>query len=107
MGTNRRYPSGPHPAAPVKADTLEQVEPADADEFRSRPFSLTAEELGKMPATLATEPISVLAWVRYPALPTHVRGRALAWTKSAVYVEWEHRGVHRAWVWASAVQRGW
>ena len=48
-----------------------------------------------MPATLATGPVSVLARVRYPALANHFCGRALAWTKSGVYVEWEHRGVHQ------------
>lgn len=39
-------------------------------------------------------------------MPTHVQGRALASTARAVYVEWEHRRVHRVWVWASAVERG-
>ncbi len=34
-----------------------------------------------------------------------VRGVALAWTQRAVYVEWEARGIHRVWVWASAVER--
>lgn len=106
MGANKRYPSGPHSAPPVRADTLKQIEPDHGDEFTARPFSLTTEELGRLPATIATEPIAVLAWVRSPAMPTHVQGRALAWTSRAVYIEWEHRGVHRAWVWASAVERG-
>jgi hypothetical protein len=106
MGANNRYPSGPHPAPLVYADTLKQVEPDYGEEFTARPFSLTAEELGRLPVTMATEPIPVLAWVRLPAIPTHVQGRALAWTPRAVYVEWEHRGTHRAWVWASAVERG-
>lgn len=91
----------------MSSDTLEQVEPPDVDADRSRPFSLSGEELGRLPVTSATEPIPVLAWVRYPAVAVHVRGRALAWTPKAVYVEWEHRGLHRAWVWASAVERGW
>lgn len=105
MGTNKRYPSGPHPAPAVQADTLKQIEP-EYEEFSARPFSLTAEELGRLPVTMAAEPIPVLAWVRLPAMPTHVQGRALAWTQRAVYVEWEHRGLHRVWVWASAVERG-
>lgn len=103
----KRYPSGPPDEAPVYSDKLKPLEPDESDTERSRPYSLTAEELGRMPAKLAAEPIAVLAWVRYPATPMHVRGRALAWTPKAVYVEWEHRGLHRAWVWASAVQRGW
>jgi len=89
----------------VPADTLEQVEPDYPEATLNRPFSLTAEELGRMPAIQATEPISVLAWVRYPKVASHVQGRALAWTSRAVYVEWEHRGLHRIWVWASAVDR--
>jgi hypothetical protein len=106
MGANKRYPSGPHPVPPVRSDTLEQVEPEHGAEFTARPYSLTAEELGRLPATMASEPIAVLAWVRFPPMPVHVQGRALAWTPHAVYVEWEDRGIHRAWVWASAVQRG-
>lgn len=106
MGANNGNASGPNSEPAVQADTLKQVEPDYGEEFTSRPFSLTAEELGRMPATQAAEPIPVLAWVRLPAMPTHVQGRALAWTPRAVYVEWEHRGTHRAWVWASAVERG-
>jgi hypothetical protein len=106
MGANKRYPSRPHPTASVHAEALEQVEPDYGDEYTARPFSLTTEELGRLPVTMATEPIPVLAWVRSPAVPTHVQGLALAWTSRAVYVEWEHRGMHRVWVWASAVERG-
>jgi hypothetical protein len=106
MGANKRYPSGPHPAPAVQAATLKQIEPDHGGQFVARPFSLTAEELDGLPVTMAVEPIAVLAWVRLPAMPTHVQGRALAWTPRAVYIEWEDRGVHRAWVWASAVERG-
>lgn len=106
MGANQRYPSGPHPEQSVQDAALKQVEPDYGDEFTARPFSLTAEELGGLPVTMATDPIAVLAWVRFPAMPSHVQGRALAWTPRAVYIEWELRGVHRAWVWASAVERG-
>lgn len=95
MGANERYPSGPHPSSPVQANTLRQIEPDYGDEFIARPFSLTEEELGRLPVTMATEPIPVLAWVRLPALSTHVQGRAVGWTPRAVYVEWEHRGLHR------------
>ena len=41
---------------------------------------------------MATEPISVIAWVRYPKISTHVDGHALAWTRRAVYIEWQSRG---------------
>lgn len=92
MGANTRYPSSPHPVPQVPADSLKQVEPGYRAEFTARPLSLTAGELRRLPITMATEPFLVLAWVRSPAMPIHVQGRALAWTPRAVYVEWEHRG---------------
>jgi hypothetical protein len=101
--TGRASSSNPHQA--VRADTLGQVEPDRGGEFVVRPYSLTPAELGGLPAAMAGEPTHVLAWVRYPATADHVRGLALAWTPRAVYVEWEDRGTHRAWVWASAVER--
>ena len=84
---------------------LDQVEPDYGREFVPQPFSLTPGELGELPVTMAKEPTPVLAWVRYPATAARVQGRAPAWTKRAVYVEWEDRGTHRVWVWASAVER--
>ena len=99
----RASSSNPHQA--VRADTLGQVEPDRGGEFVLRPYSLTAAELGGVPASMASEPTPVLAWVRYAPIAERVRGLALAWTPRAVYVEWEDRGTHRAWVWASAVER--
>ena len=101
--TGRASSSNPHQT--VRADTLGQVEPDRGGEFVVRPYSLTPAELGRLPAAMAGEPTHVLAWMRYPATADHVRGLALAWTPRAVYVEWEDRGTHRAWVWASAVER--
>lgn len=106
MGGNKRCSSGPHPTPPVQSDSLEQVEPEYGTEFAARPISLTAEELGRRPTTMAIDLIPVRAWVSFPAMPVHVQVRALAWTPHAVYVEWQDRGLHRACVWASAVQRG-
>jgi hypothetical protein len=94
-----------HPIRAVRADTLEQVEPDHRGEFIERPYSLTAAELSRQQATLATSPTPVRAWVRYAAIADQVPGLALAWTSRAVYVEWEDRGLHRAWVWANAVKR--
>lgn len=105
MGSVTKHPGTPHAKRSVRADTLEQVEPPAGAEFVSRPFSLTPAELGGLPATLASEPTSVRAWVRYPAIASHVHGQALAWTQRAVYVEWADGGIHRAWVWARAVER--
>jgi hypothetical protein len=101
--TGRASSSNPHQT--VRADSLGQVEPDHEGEFVLRPSSLTPAELGGLPAALAGEPTHVRAWVRYAAAADHVRGLALAWTPRAVYVEWEDRGTHRAWVWASAVER--
>ena len=101
--TGRASSSNPHQT--VRADTLGQVEPDRGGEFVVRPYSLTPPELGGLSVAMAGEPTHVLAWVRYPATADHVRGLALAWTPRAVYVEWEDRGTHRAWVWASAVER--
>ncbi|WP_146069315.1 hypothetical protein [Cryobacterium sp. Y11] len=105
MGSDAKYPNTPHAQRSVRADTLEQAEPPHGAEFVPRPFSLTPAELGGLPATLASEPTSVRAWVRYPAIASQVHGLALAWTQRAVYVEWEDGGIHRAWVWAPAVER--
>jgi hypothetical protein len=101
--TGRASSSNSHQT--VRAASLAQVEPDCGREFVLRPDSLTPAELGGLPAALAGEPKHVLAWVKYPAIANHVRGLALAWTPRAVYVEWEDRGTHRAWVWASAVER--
>ena len=89
----------------MSTDQLVQVEPDYGSEFVPRPFSLTPDELGELPVTVAKGPTQVVAWVRYPAVAERVRGVALAWTQRAVYVEWEARGIHRVWVWASAVER--
>lgn len=89
----------------MPSEHLNQVEPDRGNEFVPQPFSLTLAELGDLPVTTAKTPTTVLAWVRYPAIANRVHGRALAWTPRAVYVEWEDRGIHRAWVWASAVER--
>ena len=72
------------------------------------PESLTSRELELKtePLTRTPEPLPVYAWVRYGAIGIRVKGRAVAWTAKAVAVEWDApAGPHRAWVWASAVDR--
>lgn len=103
MGPGNRNIDGLH-LQPVRADTLEQVEPDHAGEFNIRPISLTRPERGDHSVTVPDQPRPVRAWVRYPAIAARVHGRALAWTPRAVYVEWEEGGTHRAWVWANAVE---
>lgn len=88
----------------MPADTLQQVEPDRGGTFVLRPYSLTAAEVGGLPAVLASAPTPVRAWVRYPATADQVHGLARAWTPRAVYVEWEGSGTHRTWMWASVVE---
>ena len=106
MSANKRDFGLPQQSDQI-ADKYQAVEPSGLDANSPTPISLTWEERGGAgePITVATEPISVLIWVRYPNISTHVDGHALAWTRRAVYVEWQNRGVHRMWVWASAVDR--
>ena len=74
---------------------------------RPRPISLSKDELGTAEPREAVEPVPVEAWVRFPESPIRVSGQALAWTDKAVLVEFQLRSgaTHRAWVWASAVER--
>ncbi|MBB5643531.1 hypothetical protein [Cryobacterium roopkundense] len=89
----------------MSSENLTQIEPDHGNEFVPRPFSLTPAELGDLAVSMASAPTPVLAWVRYPAIAVRVQGLVVAWTSRAVYVEWEDRGTHRVWVWASAVER--
>lgn len=71
------------------------------------PVSLGRDELelDLQPVTKTPRPHAVRAWVRYPGGPVQVDGEAVAWTARAVAVRWPAGGsVHRAWVWASAVE---
>ena len=74
-----------------------------------KPESLTAKELELTiePVTRTPQPMPVQAWVGYGGIGIRVKGRAVAWTTKAVAVEWDAPGEqkHRAWVWASAVER--
>ncbi|MCS5718587.1 hypothetical protein N1027_10625 [Herbiconiux sp. CPCC 205763] len=93
MGQNRRYGSDLTDAAVTEAVT------------RPMPISLSEAERGAGAVREAEEPPEVEAWVRFPETPVRVRGRAVAWTDRAFWVEFEMRSgaTHRVWVWASAV----
>jgi hypothetical protein len=95
VGTNRRYGSDLTNAALNEVLT------------RPRPISLSQVEIGEEPVKEAEAVIAVDAWVRFPESPVRVRGRAVAWTRRAVKVEWEMRdgSTRSAWVWASTVTR--
>jgi hypothetical protein len=100
VGTSKRY-----------ADSVDRRmgDQADLSIMRTgEPESLTAKELELKtePLTRAPQPMLVTAWVRYGRIGIRVNGRAVAWTTKAVAVEWDAPdGPHRAWVWASAVER--
>ena len=96
MGQNKRYGSDLSWAA-VNESLTKPV-----------PISLSKSELGQDRVTSAeAEPVDVEAWVRFPEHPIKVQGRAVAWTRRAVWVEFTMRSgaTYRAWVWASAVER--
>ena len=101
MGTNKRYAD----AVDRRMDSrvVEKVMRSGA------PLSLTDDELqlDVYPLTRTPQPEPVTAWVRYPAAPIQVEGLAVAWTPRAVAIKWKgpDDGEHRAWVWASAVER--
>jgi hypothetical protein len=101
MGTSKRYAEG-----------VDQRIGERADEAAIRglaPTSLTdAElELDSLPLTKTPRPHEVRAWVRYGVVAVKVTARAVAWTPRAVALEWTAPSgeVHRAWVWASAVEQ--
>lgn len=74
----------------------------------AKPESLkTAElELDKYALVTPPQPIAVDAWVRYGGIPLRIKGEAVKWTEKVVAVRWETPfGQHKAWVWASAVDR--
>jgi hypothetical protein len=100
MGTSKRY-----------AERVDRQMGERADEAAIRglaPTTLTdAElELDSLPLTKTPKPHEVRAWVRYGAVPLKITARAVAWTPRAVALEWTAPSgeVHRAWVWASAVE---
>ena len=73
------------------------------------PISLSDAELqlDRLPLTRTPLPETVRAWVRYPDAPLQVSALAVAWTPRAVAIKWDapDQQTHKAWVWASAVER--
>ena len=100
IGSNKRY------AAQIDTRMFAHV---DEMMMRGTPQTLTdAElELGVYPLTRTPLPVQAQAWVRYGDLATKVDVEVVAWTPRAVAVRWmtPTGQQHRAWVWASAVER--
>ena len=100
MGTNKRYASS--------VDRRVGERALEAATRGVPPTSLTDVELelDTYPLTKTPRPHAVRAWVRYGPVALRVEARAVAWTTRAVALEWTSPGeeMHRAWVWASAVE---
>lgn len=101
MGSNRRF------AAQVDARMDARI--AERIMRSGAPLSLSSVELqlDVQPLTRTPMPEAVRVWVRYPSAALQVNALAVAWTPRAVAVKWPgpDESEHRAWVWASAVDR--
>ena len=73
------------------------------------PSSLSDQELGldRLPITRTPVPEKVKAWVRYGEVALRIDAELVAWTSRACAVRWKTQAgvAHRAWVWASAVEK--
>jgi len=77
--------------------------------MRGTPETLSEQELelDVHPLTKTPVAVSARAWVRYAGMATKLDVEVVAWTPRAVAVTWKTPAgeEHRAWVWASAVER--
>jgi len=101
VGSSKRYADSIDRRIGVHAD-LSIMRGGEPESLTSRELELATE-----PVTRTPKPMPVVAWVRYKGIGIRVKGRAVAWTAKAVAIEWDGPGEekHRAWVWASAVER--
>lgn len=100
MGTNRRYAHRVNEQMNRRITEM-QIQP--------KPVSLSPEEIDveNDPATKASKPIPIRAWVRYPETVVRIEGKAVEWTSRAVRIEWINANgeTRSTWVWASSVDR--
>ena len=101
MGTNKRY-----------ANRVDRQQHDHVNEMIMRgstPASLTAPELelDRLPLTRTPVPERVKVWIHYRDAAIRIDADLVAWTPRACAVRWTTSGgeQHRAWVWASAVER--
>ena len=100
MGTNRRY------ADRIDAAMTQRVDDLVMRDTRPANLKTVELELDKYSVTIPPRPVPVLAWVRYGEVPMRVEAEAVRWTERVVAIVWKvPGGEHRAWVWASAVDR--
>ena len=81
----------------------------DETVMRGEPFTLIERELelDLLPLTRTPVAIPAKAWVRYGGIAVKLDVEVVAWTSRAVAIRWKTPtgDAHRAWVWASAVER--
>ncbi len=101
MGTNKRY-----------ADAIDRRvrERTDQEAMRTlKPASLEQRELElhRLPLTRTPVALPVWAWVHYGSAAIRVDAEIVAWTSRACAIRWKTPDgfTHKAWVWASAVER--
>jgi len=101
VGTNRRY------ADRIDAAMAQRVDEVVMRDGRPANLKTVELELDKYALTIPPRPMPVLAWVRYGEVPLRVEAEAVRWTEKVVAIIWKtpDGGEHRAWVWASAVDR--
>ena len=101
MGTNKRYAD----AIDARMDQR-ALEAITRDRSPSNLKSVELE-LERYALTIPPHPVPVRAWVRYGDVPLRVEAHAWRWTERVVAIVWTVPGgaEHRAWVWASAVER--
>lgn len=101
MGTNRRY-----------SDAIDRQQHDRVNDMIMRdspPSSLTDPELelDRFPLTRTPVPERVRVWIRYRDAAIRIDAELIAWTPRACAVRCKTSTgeQHRAWVWASAVEK--
>ena len=100
MGTNKRY------ADAIDARMDQRAQEVVMRDQRPANLKSVELELDRYALTIPPHPVPVLAWVRYGEVPLRVEAEAVRWTDRVVAIVWKvPGGEHKAWVWASAVER--
>lgn len=64
-------------------------------------------QLDRLPLTRTPVPEMVMVWVHYGNSALRLQAELVAWTPRACAVRWKTPAgdIHKAWVWASAVEK--
>ena len=101
MGTNKRY------AESIDHRMHENVNAMIMRDQKPSSLSDAELELDRLPITRTPTPEIVKVWVRYREVAMRIDAEVVAWTPRACAVRWKTQTgeEHRAWVWASAVEK--